>query len=328
MKLSNTSSALVLASLAGFAFAGAMYTLSECIVGEGFYNSFDFQAITDPTHGRVNYVDEETAMRLRLTFTVGNTFVMRADDTTVLSPSGPGRNSVRIRSKNQYTTHVAVFDIWHMPQGCGQVQLNIWIQAVWEVGEPDWPDGGEVDIVEGVNDVTPNQSTLHTSPNCTIPASEINQLGTTVSTNCDARVNGNAGCGVQFTEDDDSFGPNFNMIGGGWYAMERTNDYISIWFWERDDSSAPRDVILGAPTINTSHWGIPAAYFPNTDCNLATHFDANYIIINLTLCGDWAGNPSVYAASGCPLTCIDYVNNYPMAFSEAYFQFSSINIYT
>jgi len=34
---------------------------------------------------------------------------MRADDTTVLTPSGPGRNSVRIRSNNQYTQHVVVY---------------------------------------------------------------------------------------------------------------------------------------------------------------------------------------------------------------------------
>ena len=31
-------------------------------------------------------------------------------------------------------------------------------------------------------------------------------------------VNGNAGCGVQLTEDDNSFGPGFNSIGGGWYV--------------------------------------------------------------------------------------------------------------
>ncbi|KAF9233225.1 glycoside hydrolase family 16 protein [Melanogaster broomeanus] len=313
MKLSATSRILVLASLAGFAFAGAGYTLSECIVGEGFYESFNFEAIADPTNGRVNYVDEETAVMLGLTFAIGDTFIMRADDTTVLSPSGPGRNSVRIRSNNVYTTHVAVFDIQHMPQGCGT-----W-PAIWESDEANWPLGGEVDIVEGVNDVTPNQSTLHTSANCTIPATGTNQLGTILTTDCDYTANG---CGVLLTEDDNSFGPNFNNIGGGWYAMERTNDYISIWFWERHSRSVPSEVAFGAPTINTSNWGTPAAYFPNTDCDLATHFDANNIIINLTFCGDWAGN--VYASSGCPSTCVDN----PLAFSEAYFQFSSINIYT
>ena len=56
-----------------------------------------------------NYVDEATAQSLNLTYTTSNTFIMRADDTTVLSPAGPERNSVRIRSNNQYTTRVTVY---------------------------------------------------------------------------------------------------------------------------------------------------------------------------------------------------------------------------
>ncbi|KIK89907.1 glycoside hydrolase family 16 protein [Paxillus rubicundulus Ve08.2h10] len=322
MKLSATSGTLLLASLAGSAFGVATYTKSERIAGEDFYNSFNFEAIADPTHGRVNYVDQETAVNLGLTFAIDDTFFLRADDTTVLSASGPGRNSVRIRSNKKYTTHVAVFDILHMPQGCGT-----W-PAVWETNESNWPQRGEVDILEGVNDVIPNQSALHASPNCSIPATGVNQLGTTISTNCDATVNYNQGCVVDFSEDGNSFGPNFNRIGGGWYAMERTNDYISVWFWERGDRSAPYDVISGAPHINTSKWGTPSAYFPNTDCDLASHFGPNNIIINLTFCGDRAGNSDVYTASGCPSTCVDYVNNNPAAFADAYFQFASINIYT
>ncbi|KAF9220689.1 glycoside hydrolase family 16 protein [Gyrodon lividus] len=313
MKLSTASGALVLVSLGRSALAGAKYTLCEHIAGEGFYDSFNFEAIVDPTHGRVNYVDEETAVKLGLTFTIGNTFVLRADDTTVLSPNGTGRNSVRIRSNNLYTTHVAVFDILHMPEGCG---------------EADWPDSGEVDIVEGANNVIPNQSTLHTSPNCTIPTSGVNQLGTTIHADCDATVDYNEGCAVQLTEDDNSFGPNFNQHGGGWYAMERTDNYISVWFWERGDISAPWDIVSGAHTVHTKHWGTPAAHFPNTNCNLADHFGPNNIIINLTFCGDWAGNSALYNASGCPFTCVDYVNNNPAAFANAYFAFSSINIYT
>ncbi|KAG1777267.1 glycoside hydrolase family 16 protein [Suillus placidus] len=328
MKLNTVNVSFALASLAGSALAGAVYTLNDRIVGEGFYSSFNFEAIADPTHGRVTYVDQPTAQRLNLTYATSNTFIMRTDDTTVLTPSGPGRNSVRIRSNRQYTQHVVVFDMQHMPEGCGT-----W-PAVWETNESNWPAGGEVDIVEGVNNVEPNQSTLHTSPNCSMPASTT-QLGTTASTNCDTTANGNSGCGVRLTEDYNSYGPGFNSINGGWYAMERTNSYIKVWFWERHDRSAPFDATNGAWSIDTNFWGTPAAYFPNTYCDLASHFDANNIIINLTLCelmqrtgGDWAGNPAVYAASGCPSDCVSYVNNNPTAFNKAYFQFSSINVYT
>ena len=50
-----------------------------------------------------------TAKRANLTFASHNKFILRADDTTVLAPDGPGRNSVRLSSKNNYTTHVAVY---------------------------------------------------------------------------------------------------------------------------------------------------------------------------------------------------------------------------
>lgn len=103
-------------------------------------------------------MDMATAQSQNLSFASDDTFIMRADSTTVLSASGPGRNSVRIKSNKTYTTHVVIFDIRHMPQGCAT-----W-PAAWEVDEATWPNGGETDVVEGVNDHGPNQSTLHTSP--------------------------------------------------------------------------------------------------------------------------------------------------------------------
>ncbi|KAJ7509605.1 glycoside hydrolase family 16 protein [Mycena galericulata] len=301
----------------------ATYSQSENIVGSGFYNSFNFEAITDPTAGRVNYVDEATAQSLNLTYATGDTFILRADSTTVIADSSAtGRNSVRIRSNNAYTTHVAVFDIAHMPQGCGT-----W-PAVWETNESNWPAGGEVDILEGVNDQASDQVTLHTSPGCEMPATRT-MTGTALETDCDTSVNGNAGCGVLVGEPT-SFGPTFNADGGGWYAVERTNAFISVWFWSRNGggTAVPADVAAGGASVDTDNWGTPVANFPNTDCNISEIFDANNIIINLTFCGSWAGDSSVYAASGCPSTCDSYVDQNPAAFVDAYFQFNSINLYT
>ncbi|KAG6835745.1 hypothetical protein H0H93_015046 [Arthromyces matolae] len=135
---------------------------------------------------------------------------------------------------------------------------------------------------------------------------------------CNTAVNGNSGCGVT-APTANSYGPTFNANGGGWYAVERTNSAISVWFWPRN-GSPPSDVSSGASS------GTPTAYFPNTSCDIASHFDANNIIINLTFCGDWAGN--VYSSSGCPSTCVDYVNNNPSAFVNAYFDFASLMVYT
>jgi len=297
---------------------GASYTQSDSLTGTGFLESFSYQAIPDPTNGRVNYVDATTAAENNLTYASGNHFVLRADSGSVLNPNGPGRNSVRIQSNEQYMTSVMVFNIRHMPQGCGT-----W-PAVWTVGE-DWPNNGEIDILEGVNDQGPNQATLHTSAGCTMPASRI-EKGNAVLNDCNTAVNSNAGCGVKFV-DTTSYGPTFNQYGGGWYALEMTDSAIKVWFWSRSDTTVPSEVSGGSTNVDTDNWGEPTAYFPSTSssCNIASKFGPQNIVINLTFCGDWAGN--VYAASGCPSTCVDFVNNNPSAFEDAYFDFEWLKIY-
>ncbi|KAH8100225.1 putative laminarinase [Cristinia sonorae] len=314
------SLALAAASVVPTALA-ATYSLSDNHVGSDFLSSFVHEAIADPTHGRVNYVDQATAVRLNLTFAQGNTLVLRADSSSVLSPSGPGRNSVRIRSQKTYTTHVAVFDIVHMPEGCGT-----W-PAAWETAEDNWPNFGEVDIVSvGVNNISPNAMTLHTSANCNMPASR-DQTGSPTSNVCDVNASGNVGCGVQSTTPN-SFGPSFNGNGGGFYAMERTNDFVKVWFWQRNDGSVPSDLRSGAGSVNTDAWGRPNAFFPNTDCDIGSHFGPNNVIINLTFCGDWAGIPSIFNGAGCPGDCATFVNQNPGAFANAFWQFNAVRIYT
>ncbi|EGO00838.1 glycoside hydrolase family 16 protein [Serpula lacrymans var. lacrymans S7.3] len=317
MRDSGILRSLVLASIIHRGLC-ATYSRTSNLVGQGFMNAFYWQAISDPTNGRVNYVDDATAQRSGLVSVSGNTVTLRADDKAVLSANGPGRDSFRIESNAQYTTHVAIFDIGHMPEGCGT-----W-PAVWEVGA-NWPNEGELDIIEGVNNESPNESTLHTSAGCTMPNGR-DMSGTSTGSNCDVDQTNNMSCGVKLSASD-SFGPSFNNNGGGWYAMERTSSAIKIWFWDRYSGSVPSDVKYAGNSINTGAWGTPAAYFPDTDCDFASHLGSHNIVINLTFCGDWAGSSDVYASSGCPSSCVDYVNNNPTAFSNAYFEFNALNIY-
>ncbi|KAG6888284.1 hypothetical protein C0995_009398 [Termitomyces sp. Mi166 len=233
-----------------------MYTQTDSHQGSGFLKSFSFQAIPDPTHGRVNYVDAATAARKNLTFSSGNHFVLRADDKQVLSPSGPGRDSVRLQSNKQYTTSVTVFNIRHMPRGCGT-----W-PAIWTVGS-DWPNQGEIDIVEGVNDMGPNTATLHTNAGestlqptlATSRRSYENLPRRSTGNNCDVAATNNVGCGVKFS-DSRSYGPTFNSNRGGWFAMERTTSFIKVWFWPRTAGNVPPDVKNGARSVNTDNWAV------------------------------------------------------------------------
>ncbi|KAK7036466.1 hypothetical protein VNI00_011663 [Paramarasmius palmivorus] len=250
----------------------ATYSISDNFVGQSFLSGFSVLNIADPTHGRVNYVDANTARNQNLTYGSGDTFILRADSKSVLNPNGPGRNSVRLQSNKQFGRSVMV-------------------------------DAG-----------------------CVMPAQR-QQTGTSLQLDCDVAANGNAGCGVQLPQWN-SYGPAFNSNGGGWYAVERNNDFIKVWFWARNDGSVPGDVRNGASNVNTDGWGTPVAYFPSTgSCNIAQKFGAHHIIINLTFCGDWAGQSSIYSSAGCPGTCVDYVNNNPGAFAQAYFDFASVKVY-
>ena len=104
--------------------------------------------------------------------------------------------------------------------------------------------------IEGVNDQGVDQITLHTSPGCTVPASRGPMTGTAGNNDCQ----GNNGCGVQARSSVDSYGPSFNGNGGGWYTMERNNNFIKVWFWPRNAGNVPNDVRNPGGSVNTDNW--------------------------------------------------------------------------
>ncbi|KIY67870.1 glycoside hydrolase family 16 protein [Cylindrobasidium torrendii FP15055 ss-10] len=300
----------------------ATYAITDNYVGQSLLDAFIYDAIPDPTNGRVVYVDQTTAVAQNLTYASDDSVIIRSDSTTILDPAGAGRNSIRLKSSKVYTNGATVFNIRHMPEGCGT-----W-PAVWSFGETDgaqWPALGEIDILEGVNNQPNDQVALHTATGCTVPETR-DQTGTTLMTDCDANIVGNPGCGVE-SASAVSFGPGFNSNGGGWYAVERTADFIKVWFWARNDAAVPSGVAEGSDSVTTDNWGTPTAYFPGDTCNMEKFFGAHNFIINLTFCGAWAGADDVYSAAGCPSTCVDYVNNNPADFANAYFDFAWIKHY-
>jgi hypothetical protein len=127
------------------------------------------------------------------------------------------RQSIRITTQSQINGGLVIMDAVHMPTGCGT-----W-PAFWSNG-PNWPAGGEIDIVEGVNNYTDNQATIHTNPGCSLPdLNTPNITGNVVGgTNCAAAQTGNQGCGVR-ASGNNSFGTGFNDNGGGVYASTLSN---------------------------------------------------------------------------------------------------------
>jgi len=264
--------------------------------------------------------------------------IIRVDTTPQVSGNRP---SVRIQTQFSFTGGLVIMDSVHMPTGCGT-----W-PAFWTNG-PTWPDTGEIDIVEGVNDYTNNQATIHAGAGCQLPTSNVTTLGisgTVVGgTNCAALQTNNQGCGVRASQTN-SFGAPFNSNGGGVYASAFLqfstryvsgvangyytmavlwdNSGVSVWFFARQN--VPSDITAQAPV--PEGWGTPSAFWPASDCNPFEFFKNHGVILDTTLCGDWAGG--VWTATGVPgqeqscaqrtgvATCEQYVRQNGAALSEA-----------
>ena len=164
---------------------------------------------------------------------------------------------------------------------------------------PNWPDGGEIDIVEGVNDYTNNQATIHTDVGCTLPSSSSKVLGISGNvvggTDCAALTTGNQGCGIR-ANTSNSFGAGFNANGGGVHASMLTEYLaclfiliiflvkwdttgVAVYFFPR--GSVPSDISASAPEPNS--WGLPLAQWPASSCDPFKFFSDQSGIIDTTL---------------------------------------------
>jgi hypothetical protein len=328
VSISKSPATATHSSSAPKATATSPWKLSTSYQGNNFFDAWDFFTGSDPTNGVVDYVDEQTAQSNGLleVNSKGNA-VMRVETTENVSGN---RQSIRITTQKSFNGGLVIMDSVHMPTGCGT-----W-PAFWTNG-PDWPNGGEIDIVEGVNDYTNNQATIHTDVGCTLPSSNSTTLeisGNVVGgTDCAALTTGNQGCGIRASTNN-SFGVGFNANGGGVYAMKWDTTGVAVYFFSR--GSVPADISAGVPEPDS--WGNAAlARWPAASCAPFEFFKNHNPIFDTTLCGDWAG--AVWSDSGSPgqeqscaertgfSTCQAFVQASGSAMSEAYWEVTSVKIY-
>ncbi|GAA5873992.1 hypothetical protein JCM8547_001595 [Rhodosporidiobolus lusitaniae] len=300
--------------------------LKRSYQGPTFWEGWRFINESDPTHGMVNYVTSTDAFALGLAVaptSSSDPAILSIDRTSTLSP-GDYRSSVRIQSIEKYDAgHLIIADLAHLPHGC-----SVW-PAWWMYGD-DWPNRGEVDIFEVVNERTFNQMTLHTAPGCTRNAS-VPMTGSTnapwVSNDCYA-YSWSYGC-QSLDWDTESAGSGANAVGGGVWAALLAETGISIWRWSRPN--IPSDIKNGSPRWKT--WGTPVAAFDGSTCDTRTYFQQQQLVFDITTCGDWAGLDSVWqdplqSGPGCYpkyANCAAAVQD-PTAFAEAYFEINYVKV--
>lgn len=301
----------------------AQYNLVKDYSGQSFFDNWSYYGNYDNlTNGDIVWVNQTTAdANPQLTYVnaAGNA-IIKVDNTSTVVYNDK-RNSVRLTSNDKIGLGtVVVFDAVHVPYGCS-VWGALWTKAVGNL----WPAGGEIDIFEGVNLQTANQMALHTQGTCT-QATGVTQTGHTNVQNCDNNSSSGAGCTV-IDANTDSYGAPFAAAGGGVWVTEFADSGINIWFYSRPDVPSS----LSTNSIDTSTLGTPSASWPASSCDPSQIFTEQELVIDITLCGDWAGVASILEAT-CPAlngtnTCYTtYVldsNNY----NQAYFEMKSVKIF-
>lgn len=299
---------------------------ADSIVGNDFYNAFNFFNGRDPTNGYVTYVAKEQAVQKKLTSVDGDSFRL-AIDTTPFAPNG--RAGVRLQSKALYTDGVYILKAKHVPTGCAT-----W-PAFWTLtwNMTNWPGGGEIDILENANDQYPyNLASLHVADkNCKISKSNNEQHSTVVFDSCYAHNKEQSGCRVAMKGTDTvTWGDKLNKMGGGIVAMERNFNKggkgIRMWFWD-SKSDVPDDVKNIGDSVNPDKWGDPISVFDVMSCK--DSFDQHSIVLNIALCGDWA--KGTYKETPCAKKfgqCSDQVSKHGDSFKEAYWDIKGLYVFT
>ena len=318
-----TTPTLLLLASTFISSSTAQYALSQDYSGANFFAGFDFFNGSDPTDGHVQFLNMEDANQTGIAGIMSggaaDNAVYLGVDSTQIAPNG--RGAVRVTSSQTFQHALVIADIAHMPGGiCGT-----W-PAFWMLGtSQNWPDAGEIDIVEGVNSQPANKMTLHTNAGVAVTNST-DFSGQLVTPNCNIDAPGqatNAGCQIA-DNSNITFGSGFNANSGGIYATEWTSEFIKIWFFSR--GSIPSDVAAGTPAPSDA-WGTPQSVFQG-DFNMDAHFQDLQIVFDTTFCGQWAG--ADWNTSSCASmadTCEDYVTNNPSAFVDAYWAINTLQVF-
>ncbi|PCD43989.1 hypothetical protein AU210_003071 [Fusarium oxysporum f. sp. radicis-cucumerinum] len=298
------------------------YSLTTSFLGDSLISGFDWFNGRDLSNGFVQYQDLEGAEQYGL-YSVdpfSNTVRLRPDSARKFDLN-EGRPSIRLESKESYQYGLFIADFQHMPIS----QCGTW-PAFWAYGA-NWPNNGEVDILEGANLAYTNIMSAHTADGCMLDPADSNLFsGNPQSLDCAVGTD-NVGCG--FTppaSDTSSYGDGFNAVGGGVYAMEWDSEYISIWHFPR--GAIPADIEAKRP--DPRKWGLPQSLFGGSKCNVDEYFNDMRIVLNINFCGDygegtWGSSETCRALAP---TCREYVASNPLDFQDAYFDVSYIDVYT
>lgn len=94
------------------------------------------------------------------------------------------------------------------------------------------------------------------------------------------------------------------------------------------------DAITNAnASIDTTKLGQRTAFWSPSGCDIASYFRPQELVLNIALCGDWAGQASTLASTGCAAltgtnTCYSTYVMDSSNYANAYFEIQYIKVYS
>jgi len=275
------------------------YRLDWRAMGKTFFDDWAFLE-SDYNNGAVHYLPRAEALEDR---------VVEAHDTHAIlrtggrSPRMFKRKSAKIRSNRAWTYFLMAIKFSHTPWGCG-LWPAFWTHAP---GYP-WPEGGEMDLLEYVNDL-PSQTSFHTgaSNRCRMdggvvnipfcqPMPDLNGM----NYDCTTKYPLQLGCA-----------PNKLPLWSPWewahhpgvLAVQWTERFVKVFFIPENE--IPADLEHDDPQPDAWDRFLVSWYpfaqsnerWPGSCPNPASVMKPQQLVLNINFCGDWAGKVWPFSAS-------------------------------
>lgn len=259
------------------------YSLAWEASGSTFFDQWLFLT-EDETHGAVDYLNKEDAFRQGVIKTHGNHVNIGVGAKT----KPLKRASVMLHSKQAWrpdTGFIVAMKYNHVPYGAG-----VW-PAFWLMNtDVLWPHGGELDIMEYANDEV-SKVTFHTGQNCQLNGRKLGQ--------CFGRYKngmkgpGPSNCNTNYFKNLLGCRPRQVQRSGEWYAknpgvLAAVWDASGVSVYHIPKAEIPHDLQSDNP--RPEGWGKwRTAYLPFDEHTCFDSAKPQEIVLNVALCGDWAG---------------------------------------
>mmetsp|Transcript_33089 Transcript_33089/g.102721 ORF Transcript_33089/g.102721 Transcript_33089/m.102721 type:complete len:524 (+) Transcript_33089:64-1635(+) len=263
------------------------YYLDWAAEGHGFFDGFKFLT-EDTNHGAAHYLTKQMAQAEGVADAHSGFAILRAGKRDPVYQYK--RHSAKIATTRSWSRFLATMRFSHVPYGCG-----VWPSFFTLAVGKSWPEGGEVDVLEYVND-GPSQASFHSGEDCTLDHAAVNKYGNMPDRNrmnyaCKTLYPKLLGCGPnKWTQSGRSWARTPGVL-----ALERTDDFLKIFFLP--EGRIPHDLLAGKPRPDAWDQSLIISYYPfaASGCSPSV-MTAQQLVLNIGFCGDWASK--VWGDSG------------------------------